>query len=302
MDGAESAVSEVGAATEIGASLEPLAADLRGGTQVGSYKLEEVIGRGGMGVVYRARHIHLDRRVAVKLLDLEYAGDRDYRERFLREARIAAALEHPNIVTVHDAGESDGALYMAMQYVTGTDFSRMLATSGPLAPGDALAVLSQVAAGLDHAHDRGVVHRDVKPANVLIDQHGTAFLSDFGLTKRVEQQTRLTAQGHFVGTAGYTAPEQVQGRDTDGRADVYSFACVLYEALVGQKPHARANDMATVHAHLTERAPSISERRPDLPAAIDEVVANAMAKKPEERTATCAAVVAGVREALDAAA
>ena len=204
----------------------PLATDLRAGTTLAGYRLEEVVGRGGMGVVYRACHLLLERTAAVKLLSPELAADAAFRERFVRESRMAAALEHPHVVPVYDAGEQDGLLYIAMRYVDGTDLGTVLERGGALEPSQALAIARQVGSALDAAHERSIVHRDVKPANVLIDERG-AYLSDFGLTKRVSSETRLTAHGQFVGTIDYMPPEQIEGARLDPRSDVYAFGCVL---------------------------------------------------------------------------
>jgi len=274
--------------------------DIRTGVRLGGYVLGEKIGRGGMGVVYRATHDHLGREVALKVLAPELSGYEDFRERFLRESRLAAVLEHPNVVTVYDAGESDGTLYIAMRYVRGSDLSRFLREQGALAPATALAMLDQVAAALDAAHRLGLIHRDVKPGNVLL-AGGNCYLTDFGLTKRAragDASAALTKTGQFLGTIDYVAPEQIEGRDVDGRADIYALTCMLHECLTGSRPFPKESEVAIICAHLYDPPPRPSTLRPELPAAIDDVVARGMAKSRDDRYATCSELMAAAREAL----
>ena len=226
--------------------------DPRLGTVIAGYRIEERIGRGGMGVVYRAEHINLQRRAAIKIIAPDLAESSGFRERFTREARIAAALQHPNIVTVYDAGEVDGLLYLAMQYIKGEDLVGGADARGRLRPYRAIDVCRQVASALDAAHAMGLIHRDVKPANVLIEGR-TAFLTDFGLTKRLEgTHAQITRVGDVVGTIHYVAPEQIEGRKVSARSDVYSLGCLLYHCLSGQVPFARETDVAVIYAHLSE--------------------------------------------------
>ena len=275
-----------------------MSADFDTGQRFGAYKLGKLIGRGGMGVVYQAEHVHLQRVVALKLLTPDLSGNEDFRARFLRESRIAAALEHPSVVTVYDAGDVNGVLYIAMRFVRGTDLSQVLAARGPLAPSETLMILGQVASALDAAHGQDLVHRDVKPANVMIEGE-RCYLTDFGLTKRVSSDSMaLTSAGQFLGTVDYVAPEQVEGGDCDGRADGYALGCVLYECLTGSRPYPRDAQVAILFAHLREPPPRPTELRPDLPAAIDGVLARAMAKRKEDRFATCGAMVDAARDAL----
>jgi serine/threonine protein kinase len=246
-----------------------------------------------MGTVYLAEDERLGRRVALKVIAAELATDDGFRERFLREWRAAAALEHPNIVPVHDAGELDGRLFIAMRYVEGGDLGSLLERDGPLEPGRAVGIVGQVASALDAAAARGLVHRDVKPANVLLDARGHAYLCDFGLTKDAAGLTGLTKTGQLVGTLDYLAPEQIRGEPVDGRTDQYSLGCVLYEALAGAPPFRRASEGQALWAHMQEDPPPL----PGLPE-LDPVLAVALAKSPDERFATCGALVAAAREAL----
>ena len=235
--------SEESDATQHGASqLAPRAVDLQPGTPLAGYRVEDVAGRGGMGVVYRATHLHLQRTDALKVLSRELVGTPGFRERFMREARTAASISHPGMVTVYDAGDAEGELYIAMQYVDGTDLGALLREEGALEPRRVVSMLRQIAGALDEAHAGGFVHRDVKPANVLIDGE-LCYLTDFGLTKQVSSETKLTARGQFVGTVHYMAPEQVEGLGVDTRADVYGLACVAFHALTGSPPFERDSDV-----------------------------------------------------------
>jgi serine/threonine-protein kinase len=254
-----------------------------------------------MGVVYLAEHQTLRRRAALKIIAPDLAENPDFRERFLREARIAAGLSHPNIVTIYDAGEVDGLLYLSMQYVPGQDLAQLLRDERRLGPYRVLDIGRQVAAALDAAHDHGLIHRDVKPANVLIDGR-LAFLTDFGLTKeRSAVGAELTRVGEVVGTTHYLAPEQVAGRPVDGRADVYALGCLVFHCLAGEVPFSRDNDMAVLYAHLHDEPPRLSERRPGLPEGLDAVVAKALDKDPDRRFATCSDLIAAARVVVDAA-
>ena len=197
------------------------------GTELAGYRLEALIGHGGMGVVYRAHDLALDRDVALKLLAPHLADDVSFRERFLRESRLAASLEHPNVVPIHDAGEIDGQLYIAMRLVDGTDLKQLL-REGPLDPARAIHIVEQIAGALDAAHARGLVHRDVKPSNVLLDEHEHAYLADFGLSRYLGEAGAALGAENSLGTIDYVAPEQIRGEEIDGRADVYALGCLLY--------------------------------------------------------------------------
>jgi serine/threonine protein kinase len=275
--------------------------DPRLGSVIAGYRIEERIGRGGMGVVYRAEHLNLRRRAAIKIIAPDLAESEGFRERFTREARVAAALQHPNIVTVYDAGEVDGLLYLAMQYIEGEDLAGRLRRERRLRPYRAIDVCRQVASALDAAHAMGLIHRDVKPANVLIEGR-TAFLTDFGLTKRLEgTHAELTRAGDVVGTIHYVAPEQIEGRRVSARSDVYSLGCLFYHCLAGQVPFAQDTDVAVIYAHLSEEAPRLSSLRPELPEGLDAVMAKALDKSPDRRFPSCGDLISAARAVIDAA-
>jgi serine/threonine-protein kinase len=255
-------------------------AELESGDEFAGCRIEAVAGRGGMGVVYRATELSLGRPVALKLLTPDRARDAEFRERFQRESRMAAAIDHPNVIPVYAAGEYDGFLYLVMRYVGGTDLHKLLRDESSLEPTRAADLVAQVAAALDAAHAAGLVHRDVKPANVLLaGDH--AYLSDFGLTRLAGSDTQLTESGRWIGTVEYCSPEQLRGERTDARADVYSLGCVLYASLTGRPPFAHGTVPATMLAHLNELPPIPSER--GLPREFDRVMARALAKDPEQR-------------------
>ena len=276
-----------------------MAATPRIGTVFAGYRIVALRGRGGMSVVYRAENPRLGNEVALKLLSAELAEDESFRERFVRESRTAASISHPHIIPIYDAGDADGVLYIAMRYVEGPDL-KMLARDG-LPPARVLRLGAQVASALDAAHARGLIHRDVKPANILLEagaEEEHAYLADFGLTKHVASHTGLTGSGQFVGTIDYMAPEQIEGRQVDARADVYALGCVLFECLAGSPPYRRETDVAVLWAHLQDEPPLLSSGRPELPEAADGVLAKALAKDPEERQATCGQLVRELRAAL----
>jgi len=239
-----------------------------------------------MGVVYRASHVELARRVALKLISPELAGDEDFRRRFERESRLAASIEHPNVIPVYDAGEIEGHVFISMRLVEGRDLRGTL-KDGALSPDQTSAMVAQVAAALDAAHAAGLVHRDVKPGNILLERRGgtaEAFLTDFGLTKHVSSDTHLTQSGQFVGTVDYIAPEQARGEPVDARTDVYSLTAVLYEALTGEVPYPRESSVAKLMAHLNDPVPSVSRRNgTEVPDAFEHVIRRGMAKDPRKR-------------------
>ncbi len=283
----------------------PLDADRFGpGAQIAGYRLEEQIGSGGMAVVHRALDIRLDRHVALKILAPELARDQGFRQRFIRESRAAAAVDHPNIIPIFEAGEASGVLFIAMRYVQGRDVRTLIEREGTLPAPHVAHIIAQMASALDAAHARGLVHRDVKPANMLLDeaagsgQRDHIYLSDFGLSKQSLAAADLTSAGQFLGTLDYVAPEQIEGRPVDGRADLYSLACAAFEMLSGAPPFNRDQRMAVLWAQLSEPPPHLSARRPDLPPVVDEVMAKALAKSPVDRYAKCMDLAVALRAAF----
>jgi serine/threonine protein kinase len=275
-----------------------MAEDTRVGTELAGYQIEGVIGRGGMSVVYLAEHVRLGRKVALKVLAPELAGSERFHDRFLRESKLAASIDHPNIVPIYDADESEGLLYIAMRYVEGSDLKQAIRDQGRLEPLRTSTIVDQIASALDAAHARGLVHRDVKPANVLLTPDDHVYVSDFGLTKRAVSVSGLTETGQLIGTIDYVAPEQIKGDPVDHRADVYSLGCLLFESLTGHAPYPRDLEVGVLWAHVETPPPSLTQERPDLPPEVDDVVALAMAKDPAERTAVAGDVAAGFRSAL----
>jgi serine/threonine-protein kinase len=257
-----------------------------------------------MSTVYLAEHLSLGRKVALKLLAPELSADVRFRERFVRESRMAAGMEHPNIIPIYEAGEADGVLFIAMRLVRGTDLKALIEREGQLEPARTVAIIRQVASALDAAHVEGLVHRDVKTANILVapgpEGSDHVYLSDFGLTKRPDSRSGLTKTGQFLGSVDYVAPEQIEGKAIDGRADVYSLGCVLFECLTGRVPFERDSEMAVLWAHMQAPPPSVSDVRPGLPSALDPVLAKAMAKAADDRYPTCQAFAIAAREALGA--
>ena len=277
--------------------------DPRVGTELAGYGIESLLGFGGMSVVYLAEDLRLKRKVALKLLSADLAEDESFRERFLHESELAASIDHPNIVPIYEAGAAEELLYIAMRYVEGRDLKERLQRAR-LDPNEAIGVVAQVASALDAAHARSLVHRDVKPSNVLLDVGARpdgsdhVYLADFGLTRRVSEEVGIGDAGHLMGTIDYVAPEQIAGEEIDGRADIYSLGCVLYECLVGQPPFRRDSELAVVFAHLEAGPPAPSAQRPELPAALDAVIARALAKEPAKRYSSCRELA---RAALDVA-
>ncbi|UOZ06416.1 serine/threonine-protein kinase [Amycolatopsis sp. WQ 127309] len=269
-------------------------------SEFGPYRIERLIARGGMGEVLRARDTRLDRVVALKVLSPHLAADQDFRERFRREAHSAARLREPHIVPIHSFGEIDGRLYLDMQLIEGEDLATRLSTRGPLDPAEAVDVVGQIAQALTAAHAEGLVHRDVKPSNIIIGPSGFAYLVDFGIARSQEAATGLTGTGAAIGTLDYMAPERFTGARPDQRVDVYALACVLHQCLTATKPFAATTAASLLNAHLNQAPPRPSLLRPGTPAALDDVVARGMAKSPDDRYPTAAALAAGARAALGA--
>jgi serine/threonine protein kinase len=273
------------------------------GSLVAGYRLEEQIGRGGTAVAFRARDEKLGRVVALKILTPSLAADEEFRQRFIREARTAAAVDDPHIIPIFEAGEADGLLFIAMRYVPGGDVRTIVRRDGPLDPRRAAAIVEQVASALDAAHAAGLVHRDVKPANMLVDARpGKAdhvYLADFGLSKMaLSTSTGLTATGQVWGTVDYCSPEQVRGNPVDGRSDQYALACSAFELLTGAPPFHREDSMAVAYAQATEPPPRLSARRAGLPLAADQVFARALAKEPGYRYPSCGEFANALSRAL----
>ena len=271
------------------------------GSEFAGHRVEAVIGRGGMGVVYRARNLALDRLRALKVLAPALSGDARFRERFRRESRLAASIEHPNVIPVHQAGEEDGHLFLSMRLVEGRDLREIVSAEGPPEPRRAAEIIRGAAAGLDAAHRAGLTHRDVKPANVLVGDGadaGRVYLTDFGISRTIGGGETLTGTGELVGTADFISPEQIAGGEVGHRADVYALGAVLHFALTGRAPFPRENELATLFAHANAPRPRPTEARTDLPAGIDAVIERAMAIDPSERYASGAELADAVDAAL----
>jgi CHASE2 domain-containing sensor protein len=271
---------------------------------IAGYRLEQVLGRGGMGIVYRATQLRLGRAVAIKLIATERADDPEFRERFTAESRIAAAIEHANVIPVYETGDDEGLLFIAMRLVEGCDLGELLERTGPLAPSRAARILAQIAGALDAAHGHGLVHRDVKPANVLVtvEEPEHVYLTDFGVAKQAGSLTRVTRAGRWVGTLDYLAPEQIRGEAVDASADLYALTGLMYHCLTGARPFPRDSEAATMWAHLSAPPPAVSSIRPELPRELDAVIACGMAKDPAERFSSGAALADACAGALGLAA
>jgi serine/threonine protein kinase len=259
------------------------------GSTFGGYEVEGVVGLGGIGILYRARQLRLDRPVALKLVEPDVARDPVVRERLRREARAVASLDHPNVVPLYEAGEKDGTVYIVTRWIDGTELGTLIHAEGPMAPARAARTAAQIAAGLEVAHEKGLVHRDVKPSNVILTPEGHVYLTDFGLAKRAESAPGLTGVDQMLGTVDYVAPEQIEGSEPDARGDVYSLGCVLYEMLAGEAPFAgQKGGMAKMWAQVNADPSPLSARRDDVPAALEEVMRRAMAKSPDARPSAAA--------------
>jgi serine/threonine-protein kinase len=274
----------------------------RSGSRIAGYLLEEQIGHGGMAVVFRALDERLNRQVALKILSPAVATDEAFRQRFIRESRAAAAVDDPHIIPVFEAGDAGRVLFIAMRLVRGGDITTLMRREGPLTGRQAAAIISPIASSLDAAHEAGLVHRDVKPANMLLDirsgRPDHVYLSDFGLSKAALGLSAITATGQFLGTPDYMAPEQITGKAVDGKADQYALAVTAFELLTGAPPFRNDEPMAVIYAHAADPPPSLTQRRPDLPTAVDGVFRRALAKVPGERFATCQEFADALRQAL----
>ncbi|MDQ3645316.1 MAG: serine/threonine protein kinase, partial [Actinomycetota bacterium] len=275
-----------------------VSSDRRVGQRIGDYLLEALIGRGGMGVVFRASHVVSGDIVALKLMAPDLADNAIFRDRFIREAEAGPNLLHPNIVRVLGSGEAGGELFIAMELIEGTDLKGVIQQDGPLDPRRALSIFRQAASALDAAHESGMVHRDVKPQNILViprsgsDSTDRVYLTDFGLVRPVASESSATRTGQVFGSVAYMAPELIEGVPADGRADVYALACVVYESLTGSVPFERENEVSAVWAHIHEDPPFLTDTRRDLPGGLNDVVFKAMAKHPDDRFLTCGEFVA----------
>ncbi len=276
----------------------------RTGTELAGYRIESVLGRGGMGVVYLAEDVRLQRKVALKLISPELADHPRFRERFLSESLQAASIDHPNIIPIYDAGEADGVLYIAMRYVEGTDLATLIRTRGKLEPAEAVAIASQVANALDCAHDHGLIHRDVKPGNVLLavdsgrPESRHVYLCDFGLSKSGGSGQGASSTGQLLGTVDYIAPEVIQGAPADARSDLYSLACLLFECLTGSCPFSRNNEIATLWAHVQVPPPPLAASLPDAPERLSRAVSRGLSKAPDQRQASCGRLAEEAAEAI----
>lgn len=259
------------------------------GARFAGYEVESVVGRGGIGILYRARQLRLDRPVALKVVEPEVARDPVVRERLRREARAVAVLDHPNVVPLYEAGEQDGTIYIVTRWVDGTELGTLIHRDGPLDAARAARTTAQIAAALELAHEKGLVHRDVKPSNVILTDEGHVYLTDFGLAKRAETAAGFTRADQMLGTVDYVAPEQIEGSEPDARGDVYSLGCVLFEMLTGEPPFAsHKGGMAKMWAQVNANPPSVRDRRPEVPQALEDLMLRAMAKDPDARPSAAA--------------
>ena len=265
------------------------------GAVFAGHRIDSQVGRGGMGVVYKATDVRLDRVVALKCISPEFAQEEAFTARFMRESRLAASIDHPNVIPIYQSGEADGRLFVTMRWVDGTDLAGVLRREGRLSPERAVGIIGQVAAALDAAHARGLVHRDVKPANILLERD-QVFLTDFGLSKHAQSDSNLTETGAVLGTVDYMSPEQVEGGIVDGRSDVYALGCVLYQTLTGRVPFEKSSAMAKLFAHVSETAPPPR----DVPEPLAAAVARAMEKDPGRRFQSAGELAQAAADAIGA--
>ena len=269
---------------------------LEKGTKVAGYEIEGILGHGGMGVVYEARQLSLGRTVALKILAGTLGMDPSFKERFRHEGRIQAALDHPHIVTIFEAGEWEDSLFIAMRLVRGPNLKEMI-IARELEGARTLRILRPIAEALDSAHEAGLIHRDIKPQNILVGSRDRAYLADFGLTKGIDD-AGLTQTGQFVGTIDYIAPEQIRGEPATDACDIYALSAVLYECLTGAVPYPKPSDAAVMYAHLSEPPPLVTDQRPELPPNLDEVICKAMDKDPTARYQSATALIDEAERAL----
>jgi serine/threonine protein kinase len=272
-------------------STRAVSPELRTGEEFAGHRIDGVLGRGGMGVVYRAVQLRPERTVALKVIAPEFTDDAAFRARFERESQVAASIDNPNVLPLFQAGEEEGRLYISMRFVRGADLGQLLAAEGRLEPARVARIMDQIGYALDTAHQAGLVHRDIKPGNILIesgDRREHAYLTDFGLSKKTTSRSGMTATGMFVGTIDYMAPEQFEGGDLDARVDVYALGCVLFECLTGELPFPRDSEVAAIYAHLEDEPPHVTARRPGLPPALDPVVSG-----PRRRTSRPGSALSG---------
>jgi serine/threonine-protein kinase len=267
--------------------------------RVGPYEIRETIGHGGMAAVYKAYQPRLDRIVAIKVISSHLASEPEFSKRFEQEAQTVAKLNHPNIVVVHDYGDENGIPYLVMEYIDGVSLADLMEEGIP--PDQVLDLMTQVAAGLDYAHSKGVVHRDIKPQNVMVTRDGRAVLADFGLARMMESAQRLTMSGGIVGTPEYMSPEQAAGRNVDHRTDIYALGVILYEIVAGLRPFTAETPLGVLMKHIQERPPSVRALRPDLPSGIEAVIEKALAKKPDDRFQKASDLVRAYRDVLSLA-
>lgn len=254
------------------------------GSTFGGYEVESVVGLGGIGILYRARQVRLDRPVALKLVEPTIARDPVIRERLRREARTVASLDHPNVVPLYEAGEADGTVFIVTRWVEGTELGTLIHDNGPLEPGRAARIAAQIADALEIAGEKGLVHRDIKPSNVIVTPEDHVYVTDFGLAKRAATDPGLTGADQMLGTVDYVAPEQIEGSEPDARGDIYSLGCVLYEMLTGNAPFAdQKGGMAKMWAQVNAEPPSVRDTRVDVPQALADVIQHAMSKSPDAR-------------------
>ncbi len=285
--------------------IRPALGDFPAGARIANYQIEQLIGRGGMAVVYRATDIRLDRMVALKILSPDLARNDAFRQRFIRESRAGAAVDHPHVIPVFEAGDAEGVLFIAMRYVAGQDVRALIERVGKLSTARTVEIVAQVASALDAAHSHGLVHRDVKPANMLLasvsdgSRADHVYLSDFGLSKQSLSSPSLTRTGQFLGTLDYMSPEQISGRAVDGKTDLYALGCAAFEMLTGQPPFKRDANLAVMWAQVSAEPPSVHQWRPELSPVVDQVLGRALAKAPGDRQADCTEFAQALREACD---